>query len=243
MTVLRTWLVAKAAMILAVAPAIAGDMAAVQSIGFSGDGSVYAFEEYGIQDGSGFPYSNIYMIDTVKDAYLPGTPIRIRLDDENVGLSDARRAAMEKAQPLIAKYELGDNPGSLVAFNPVSEMNVEKHELRYLEYPADPAFGQAYTLKIEEFSVAPSGSCVGQVDALAAFRLRLTEKDGSPADELVYADKTVPASRGCTVGYRLGGAVTYSPLGGAALHMALVNVLSHGFEGNDGRWIAVPVRP
>ncbi len=243
MTKLRTWLGAATAMIFAAAPAVAGDIAAVQSIGFSDDGSVYAFEEYGIQDGSGFPYSNIYVIDTVKDAYLPGTPIRIRLDDENAGLSDARRAAMDKAQPLIGKYELGDNPGSLVAFNPVSEVGVEKHELRYVEYPADPAFGQAYTLKIEEFSVAPAGFCVGQVDALAAFRLKMTEKDGSPADELVYEDKSVPASRGCTVGYRLGGAVTYSPLGGAALHMALVNVLSRGFEGNDGRWIAVPVRP
>jgi len=243
LTVLRTWLVAKAAMIFAAAPAVAGDIAALQSIGFSVDGSVYAFEEYGIQDGSGFPYSNIYVIDTVKDVYLPGTPIRVRLDDENAGLSDARRAVMDKAQPLIGKYELGNNPGSLVAFNPVSEMGVEKHELRYLEYPADPAFGQPYTLKIEEFSVAPGGSCVGQIDALAAFRLRLTEKDGTPANALVYEDKSVPASRGCTVGYRLGGAVTYSPLGGAALHMALVHVLSRGFEGNDGRWIAVPVRP
>ena len=243
MTGLRTWLGAATAIIFAAASAVAGDIAAFQSIGFSDDGGVYAFEEYGIQDGSGFPYSNIYVIDTVKDAYLPGTPIRVRLDDENAGLSDARRAAMDKARPLIGQFELGDNPGSLVAFNPVSEVGVEKHELRYLEYPADPALGQAYTLKIEEFSLAPSGSCVGQVDALAAFRLRLTEKDGTPADDLVYEDKGVPASRGCTVGYRLGGAVTYSPLGGAALHMALVNVLSRGFEGNDGRWIALPVRP
>ena len=81
------------------------------------------------------------------------------------------------------------------------------------------------------------------VDALIAFRLKMTEKDGTPADELVYEDKTVPTSRGCTVGYRLGGAVTYSPLGDATVHMVLVNVLSLGFEGNDGRWIAVPVRP
>lgn len=243
MTVLRTWLGAATAMIFAAAPAVAGDIAAVQSIGFSDDGSVYAFEEYGIQDGSGFPYSNIYVIDTVKDAYLPGTPIRIRLDDENAGLSDARQAAMDKAQPLIAKYELGDNPGSLVAFNPVSEVGVEKHELRYLEYPADPAFGKPYALKLDTFFATPTGHCVDMVDALIAFRLKMTEKDGTPADELVYEDKSVPASRGCTVGYRLGGAVTYSPLGGATLHMALINVLSLGFEGNDGRWIAVPVRP
>ena len=230
-------------MIFAAAPAVAGDIAALQSIGFSDDGSVYAFEEYGIQDGSGSPYSNIYVIDTVKDAYLPGTPIRVRLDDENAGLSTARQAAMEKAQPLIEKYELADNPGNLVAFNPVSEVGTEKHALRYLEYPSDPAFGKPYTLKLETFFATPTGHCVDMVDALIAFRLKMTEKDGTPADELVYEDKTVPTSRGCTVGYRLGGAVTYSPLGDATVHMVLVNVLSLGFEGNDGRWIAVPVRP
>ena len=243
MTGFRTWLVLQAAMILATAPVVAGDMAALQSIGFSDDGSVYAFEEYGIQDGSGFPYSNIYVIDTVKDAYLPGTPIRVRLDDENAGLSKARQAAMEKAQPLIEKYEFADNPGSLVAFNPASEVDAEKHALRYLEYPADPAFGKPYALKLETFFATPTGYCIDMVDALIAFRLKMTEKDGTPADELVYEDKTVPASRGCTVGYRLGGAVTYSPLGEATVHMVLVNVLSLGFEGNDGRWIAVPVRP
>ncbi|MGE6786024.1 DUF2259 domain-containing protein, partial [Ensifer adhaerens] len=36
-------------------PALAGDYAALQPIGFSADGNVFAFEEYGVQDGSGFP--------------------------------------------------------------------------------------------------------------------------------------------------------------------------------------------
>ena len=33
----------------------AADIASVRPIGFSSDGAVFAFEEYGIQDGSGFP--------------------------------------------------------------------------------------------------------------------------------------------------------------------------------------------
>ena len=38
--------------------ASAGDTATPQVLGFSADGKVFAFEEYGIQDGSGFPYAN-----------------------------------------------------------------------------------------------------------------------------------------------------------------------------------------
>lgn len=243
MTKFRTWLGALAATHIAAIPAVAGDIAAFQSIGFSRDGGIYAFEEYGIQDGSGFPYSNIYLIDTVKDAYLPGTPIRLRIENESVSLANPRNEAMEKARPLISAHGLGDNPGNLVAFNPLSEADAEKHELRYLEYPADPALGQPYTLKIEEFSLAPTGFCIGQVDALDAFRLKITEKDGARAAKLAYENARVPESRGCATGYRLGGAVTHSPPGGAAVHMVLINVLSLGFEGNDGRWIAVPVRP
>lgn len=49
---------------LAAASAWAGDFSTFQSLGFSPDGKVYAFEEFGIQDGSGFPYSNVYFIDT-----------------------------------------------------------------------------------------------------------------------------------------------------------------------------------
>lgn len=222
---------------------MAGDIAAFQSIGFSKDGGVYAFEEYGVQDGSGFAYSNIYLIDTVKDTYLPGTPIRVRIDDESSGLSQARDAAMQKARPLISELKLADYPGSLVAYNPVSEVGVAKHEMRYLAYPADPAFGEPYELKIEEFSTEPSGACAGVVDDVKAFRLRLTEKDGMAVDQLIHQDVKVPASRGCAVGYRLGGAITYTPPSGSNLHIALVHVLSVGFEGHDGRWLAVPVRP
>ncbi|MBW8447480.1 MAG: DUF2259 domain-containing protein [Arenimonas sp.] len=243
MTQLRTWLGVTAAILIAATPAMAGDIAALQSIGFSDDGSVYAFEEYGVQDGSGFPYSNIYVIDTVKDAYLPGTPIKVRIDDESVGLSKARADALQKAAPLLSTHELADHPGQLVAFNPVSELGADADTLRYLAYPADPAFGGAYALRLERFSTPPTDTCAGVIDDLKAFRLTLTQKDGTAVDELVHEDIKVPASRGCAVDYRLGAAVTYAPINAAAIHMVLVQVLSFGFEGHDGRWIAIPVRP
>lgn len=243
MNKVRTWLAIAGGAVLAASPALAGDIATFQSIGFSQDGSIYAFEEFGIQDGSGFPYSNIFLIDTVNDTYLAGTPIRVRLDVENAGLSQARAEAMKKARPLIDKHDLFDNPGDIVAFNPVTELDSASDRLRYRAYPADPAFGNPYALKLESFKVAPTGHCIDMVDQLVAFRLKMTEKDGTPANDPLHEDKDVPTSRGCTTGYRLGGVVTYAPIAGSSVHMALVQVFSAGFEGNDGRWIAVPVRP
>ena len=64
---------------LPVAPGFAGDAAQLEILGFSKDGGVFAFEEYGVQDGSGFPYANRYYIDTTTDTFVKGTPVRVRL--------------------------------------------------------------------------------------------------------------------------------------------------------------------
>ena len=58
-------------------PALAGDRALFQPIGFSADGRYFAFEEYGVQDGSGFPYSNTYILDLPADKWVNGTPVRM----------------------------------------------------------------------------------------------------------------------------------------------------------------------
>ncbi|RYC12282.1 DUF2259 domain-containing protein [Ciceribacter ferrooxidans] len=232
-----------AGLALAATPALAGDIAGFRSIGFSGDGKIYAFEEYGVQDGSGFPYSNIYFLDTVKDAYLPGTPIRVRIDDEQAGLGAARAEAAQKASPLIESNGLADEPGQVVTLNPMTEVDSDAHRLRYLPFPGDPPFGKPHTLALEEYALPPPPACKDIVDEVKGFRLRLTERDGAASDDLVHEDDRLPASRNCATGYRLAGVVTHTPSGTPPVHMALVLVLSFGFEGRDGRWIAVPVHP
>jgi predicted secreted protein len=58
----------------------------------------FAFEEYGVQDGSGFPYANRFYIDTANDSFLPGSPIRVRIDDDTATVEDARAQARRKAK-------------------------------------------------------------------------------------------------------------------------------------------------
>lgn len=224
------------------APAHAGDIAAFQTIGFSKDGGIYAFEEYGVQDGSGFAYSNIYVIDTVKDTYLEGTPIRVLVKDEAVGVGAARAQALEKAASLIEKHRLADNPGLLAAFNPVSDASGNPYQISYYAYAAAPPFGSPYRLGLEEVMQPAGEKCSSWTERSSTFKLKMLLQDGKNSDRIVYDEQRAPESRGCVTGYRLGGVVTHQGFG-SNLHMALVTVLQHGFEGQNGRWIAVPVRP
>ena len=59
--------------------AIAGDSAQFDAIGYSPDGRYFAFEQFGIQDGSGFAYSEIFIIDLQTDSFVAGAPFRERI--------------------------------------------------------------------------------------------------------------------------------------------------------------------
>lgn len=220
--------------------ASAGDFAAFQPIGFSADGSVFAFEEYGIQDGSGFPYSNIFFIDTRKDTFLSGTPIRLRVDAENTSLAKVRAQNAEKAAALVQKFDLGTNPGLLAAFNPVTEAESAPHRLTYRQYAVDPPVGGDFTLTLDEIPLAPSALCKDVTPQSTGFRLAFQTEDGTASARVLHADTSIPDSRKCPTGYRIGGIMVHHPLQGEAVHVVLVQVLSFGFEGSDGRWIAVP---
>lgn len=228
--------------VLAPACAMAGDFAQFRSIGFSADGAIFAYEEFGIQDGSGSAYSNIYFIDTAKDSYLSGTPIRVQAPENDSSLRRVRTEAAAKANPLVARYSLNDNPGQLVAFNPYSEVGPAPDTIRYYAFPTEPRVGQPYTLKLTETEAPVPDNCKGLIERSAGFQLAFTEKSGVQVNETVYQDERVPQSRGCPTGYRISGVVTYQG-GSQAIHVALVTLLRFGFEGLDGRWLAVPLKP
>ena len=49
--------------LLAAAPALAADGAQSRALGYSADGKYFAFEQFGVQDGSGFPYWDVFVLD------------------------------------------------------------------------------------------------------------------------------------------------------------------------------------
>ena len=227
-------------MLAAAGNASAGDTASRNVLGYSPDGKVFAFEEYGVSDGSGFPYYSIYFIDTAQDKFLPGTPIRVRVEEEGP-LGKVRDMARAKAAALVTKYQLADNPGVIVAYNPPSEIDSDPHKLRFFSYVSAPPhdYRNTLVLTVKDFPVAPD--CAGFADSYHGFTLSLTEYQGQPMDKVVHDDVNVPKSRLCPNDYRIG-AVISSEIREMPL-IAMILVGSYGFEGNDRRWIAVPIDP
>lgn len=219
-------------------PAAAGDFAEFRPIGFSKDGKVFAFEEFGVQDGSGFPYANRFYIDTESDAYLPGTPVRVRLDDETASIAQARAEAARAAAEIAET----DDPGIFAAFAPATERGNDGYSLSYQSFAIEPFPGGAYTVVLNGKPLDAGGHCAGLGEEFRGFRLEMTEKNGAPVSIVLHEDSSIPASRNCPLSYRLGGALTHANPDGSTTHAVLVLVRSIGFEGPNGRWIAVTTR-
>ncbi|MDB5522885.1 MAG: hypothetical protein JWM58_648 [Rhizobium sp.] len=226
------------AVLLMATSAFAGDTASLNVLGYSEDGKVFAFEEYGVYDGAGFAYSNIFFIDTQEDKFLPGTPIRVQIDEEQ-SMAKIRALSHAKAEPLIAKYRLADNPGVMVAYNPVSEIDSNPHKLRYFGYLSSPPRSLTYTLELKEKEFPPISDCLNMTGNYTGFTLLLTEDAGEPVSKALHDDSQVPKSRGCPNGYRIGAVISSET--NSAPQIAMIMVATFGFEGNDERWIAVPV--
>ena len=71
---------AAAALMLLVLPAMAANRALINMIGYSEDGDYFAFEQFGIQDGSGFAYSEVFVVDLANDKWTAGTPFEVQAE-------------------------------------------------------------------------------------------------------------------------------------------------------------------
>ena len=224
---------------LLVLPAVAGDRAHLDMIGYSDDGSYFAFEEFGIQDGSGFAYSSIYVIDLIDDSWAVGTPIRVLAEDEREPLTEIRAAAKDKAANYITTLGI-DVPGEFVAMVGDGVPGDDGQTLTF----GVPRVGAgdvdgSHTLKMSRFGTTSATPCLEWFGS--APRGYQLEVEGETGTRIVHRDDSLPRSRGCPVDYRLYGVVlpiSDAPLPHAA---AIISVYTFGFEGPDRRFIVVPL--
>lgn len=222
-------------------PARAGDTAALSILGFTADGGIFAFEEYGVQDGSGFPYANRFYIETATDSFVAGTPIRVRIDDESASVEDARGEARNRGQAIAADADLAAHAGFTAGFNAVTELSADPHRLAVNPRPVLPAIDDPLEFRLEEIHLEEPERC-RDLGETKGFRLLRIGTTSGAATQLVHEDGSIPASRNCPLGYRLGAVQTFFPDTGAPVYVVLIAVRSFGFEGPDHRWIAIPGR-
>ena len=220
-------------------PAMAGDRALIDIIGYSESGQYFAFEEFGIQDGSGFAYSSIYIVDLSTDSWVVGTPIREQADDEGLSLSQIRAEVQLQAKPDIEGFDIS-RPAEYAALLGDGAPGADGKSLRF----GSPGFGPGevsgdYELRLSTFPTTAAAPCAEwfSVDPMG-YQLVIADKG---SERLIHRDGALPRSRGCPVTYRLHGVVVPFNAGSISDAVALISVYPGGFEGPDRRFIAVPL--
>ena len=221
-------------------PAFAGDAANINILGFNEGAGIFAFEQYGEQDGSGFMYAERFYIDTATDRFVQGSPIKIQAENEDTTLAQVRDQARAKGEKIISDAELTENWGYTSAFNPIAELSADPFRIVAASSAVYPQ--TTYEFRLEEIPLNANPGCE---DFGPPVGFRLTRIDPAPGGttSVIHEDKAIPASRHCPLGYRLGGVHLSNPIHAAEVVVVLVAVISQGFEGPDYRWLAVTYRP
>ena len=220
-------------------PALAGDRALIDFIGFSEDFRYFAFEEFGVQDGSGFPYSSIYVVDLEDDSWVVGTPIRVQAETEEASLSAIRSQATALARDHVEEFGLAV-PVEVAALIGDGAPSTDARSLAFGAPGYLPgAVSGDYELTLSTFPTTAPSACAEWFGAEPlGYELGISDAGG---DRLVHRDEALPRSRGCPLDYRIYGVVM--PYGGTTLGnaVAIISVYPGGFEGPDRRFLAVPL--
>lgn len=226
--------------------ASAGDTAKFHLLGFSKNGSFFAFEQYGIQDGSGFPYSEIFVIDVIGDTWVKPSPFRLRKDIEaNLGnqsdsvLTETRSENRLAAQTLLREVGIAGK-GEIVGFNPRTELNSDPHQMVVAAREHFQMEDERVDLALTQYPLH-SAECASYGAETQGFKLTMTRSNGTPL-RILNQDSTVPKSRRCPLAYRIERFVTFFPHEAPPVFAVLIQMESFGFEGPDRRYLAITGR-
>lgn len=231
---------------LSAVAAHAADGAQSRAIGFSPDARYFAFEQYGIQDGSGSAYSEIYVLDTEHDSWVKGTPVRVQGEEGEGDIAATRAKALAQATPAMAPLNLTGAYDTLVHM-PFTELVAERRKVRFGRYyisTADTAAYEAlgsYELQVKDVAVPQPADCPDPED-FTIVGMELAIKNLKSGVVKIFAkDASIPKSRYCPLAYDLEAIFAPTAYGLKRDPLvALIGVYSRGFEGSDRRFIAVP---
>ncbi|MEZ5668817.1 MAG: DUF2259 domain-containing protein [Alphaproteobacteria bacterium] len=234
----------------------AGDRAEAAVIGFSADGRYAAYEQYGVQDGSGYPYAQIHILDVAAGGPVQGAPFGVMLTEEDLpepqlydeGLATARADVRALAADALAAHGIdGSRQGIAVLNRLTGDLNAPEREARF---SIDAAMG--LTVRDDlllRLNAWPAASAVCEsygVDAIQQLAVELIQRGGYARETLLQDDGTVEG-RTCPGSYRIAQIVAFAPEQGGPASMAESYVLLvliaveelPGFEGPDTRYFGL----
>lgn len=227
-----------AAILLLAANCFAGDYATLHVIGFSNDGRYLAFEEYGTQDGSGFPYSNYYFVDTARNSYA-ASRVTVTIEKETATETAARKRASSLAAKKLKQFGIvRGNVGKLVVSHMMTDLtfdSVGEKPSKVVKFAEE--IGSMYRRGDFELALTQTPvktkDCEVFEDETKLLELKLANNEDDTS-KFLQKDTVLPESRGCAMDYRLQDVYLYKDL-----IAVFVGVFTRGFEGPDMRFMAV----
>lgn len=245
---------ALAAFMALTAAAQAGDAAARRFIGFSPDGKVFAFEQYTNLYEDEASFSEYLIIDTEKDRFVPGAPVRVLIRDETDGLDEikARADAEKKAKPLLEQLKVAE-AGIYVGGKPsmdLDDIGIYQMDPKPLAKALDVPLpgGRKARLAVSSHPLG-TASCDGfggrgRPGRAKVAGLKLTMSLDGAAPVVLQQDKALPKSRRCAADYGIAEAYLHAAPDGIVTLAALIEYADNdGFHaGPNRRFMAVTKR-
>lgn len=228
-------------------------------IGFSEDGSYLAFEQYGIQDGSGFAFSEIYVVDVDNNSYVVAPFVLSSQDDEQGlhSISTTRTSNRSAAQPALSVYNIiSGNIGQQVVNRLRTDIFADSRNVYFpknlvsvlYRYKADDSDysenNDYYQLSLGTQAVV-TDNCefnapFGHPEPVL-FTLMLRDAENQSL-QVLQEDTVLFDSRNCAFEYVIREVYMYQRShGGAQINKLAVflNSFEVGFEGPDSKWLVV----
>ena len=198
--------------------------------GFSNDGSVFIFEEFGSNeyiDNCGD--SSIYFIDLKKDKWVAGTPILHSVCEESeleAETGTPRETAQKKALNFLKKYS---------PFKPL-EIIFKNENVNFLAEPVldislDLWRKENLSVKVTRLPLSPSPEYNNHFEKdCFGFSVMVNGRE-------LYRDDKIPLTRGCPLYYSIDAIVT-----GGIRSVMLHTYFTYDMEGDhDRNYLAVPL--
>jgi predicted secreted protein len=222
-------------------PSRAGDFAVPDIIGYSEDLRYFAFEEFGIADASGFPYSNIFVIDLKANSPVPGTTVRIFLeqedDPESGQLAQARKNAFKAAQPQLNRLNIGW-PAEMLAYNADGVPEANRLSLRFGTTGYNGAVIGDYELELIMFPLEAVFECEQWIEGKPqGFTLKITDYELNLKE--IDPGTNHYNTQNCPLRYELAGVFAPFEAQDISDAIALISAFSPGYEGPDRRFMVV----
>jgi len=230
-------LAALTALVLGASQVLAGDAAKREIIGFSPDGAYFAFTEYGIEDGTGFPYASLYVIDNERDEWVRGTPARAIIRNRTGSLQKVREIVRQKGDPFLWRLKIGQQGKTILSDPAERDIDAARFVPFTLPDEGDKLGFGTVRLRLNEFAVE-AAHCNTSTDKVRGFVLVLEDKNGQPL-RILHEDSSLPRSRGCVMHYGISDVIVFPRPGKGPVLIVMISVFRLGFAGLDRRFIGI----